>query len=161
MASQSQNSQTSDSTVDDPRLAELLKPIKDLTQNWEVSYHHAHIVSSQFHWFVLLGSLSRDPVRLLGWNVTDDHLLGRGTHQRQLRPGCAGAARDHVRVVQESGLFVEISGADVGTAEEQGERRRQWGGRRELGCQDRTEEAGGPNSWIREISGGSGKKFRH
>ena len=52
MASQSQNSQTQDSTVDDPRLAELLKPIKDLTQNWEVSFHHAHIVLSLFHLFV-------------------------------------------------------------------------------------------------------------
>ena len=87
--------------------------------------HHDHIVSLQFRFIVLLGSLSRDPVRLLGGDVTDDHLLGRWTHQRQLRPGCAGAARDHVRVVQESGLSVEISGADVGTAEEQGERRRQ------------------------------------
>ena len=70
MASQSQNSQTQDSTVDDPRLAELLKPIKDLTQNWEVSFHHAsyhdNIVSLQFRFIVLLGSLSRDPVGLLG-----------------------------------------------------------------------------------------------
>ena len=37
MDSQTQgNSQ--DTSIDDPRLAELLKPIKDLTQNWEVSY---------------------------------------------------------------------------------------------------------------------------
>ena len=34
MASQTQASQ---SDVDDQRFAELLKPIKDLTQNWEVS----------------------------------------------------------------------------------------------------------------------------
>ena len=36
MASQSQASQ---SDVDDQRFAELLKPIKDLTQNWEVKFY--------------------------------------------------------------------------------------------------------------------------
>ena len=35
MASQSQG-QSQDCTIEDPRLAELLKPIKDLTQNWEL-----------------------------------------------------------------------------------------------------------------------------
>ena len=29
-------SQSQDSTIEDQRFAELLKPIKDLTQNWEV-----------------------------------------------------------------------------------------------------------------------------
>ena len=36
MESQTQG-YSQDTTIDDPRLAELLKPIKDLTQNWEVS----------------------------------------------------------------------------------------------------------------------------
>jgi len=36
MSSRSQQSQSQDSTIEDQRFAELLKPIKDLTQNWEV-----------------------------------------------------------------------------------------------------------------------------
>ena len=40
MDSQSQSGNSQNHSIDDPRLAELLKPIKDLTQNWEVSTYN-------------------------------------------------------------------------------------------------------------------------